>query len=50
MQQERDYSIPNSARKIIGEKKAFALELLDGILNKSFGIRLFEPQIKMKET
>ena len=50
MQQERDYSIPASARKVVVEKKSFALELLDGILDKSLGIRLFEPQIKMKET
>lgn len=41
--QMTEYSIPPSARKVIGEKKAFALELLDEILNKSLGIRLFEP-------
>lgn len=41
--QVTEYSIPPSARKVIGEKKAFAMELLDEILKKSLGVRLFEP-------
>lgn len=42
--------MPPNTRKVIGDKKAIALELLDEIFNKSLGIRLIEAQISMKET
>ena len=46
----REYSIPTAARKVIGEPKAMALELLDEILSTKLGLHLFEPQISLKET
>jgi len=46
----RDYNIPPSARKVIGESKSMALELIDELLQKSLGMRLMEPQIVMQET
>ena len=42
--------MPAAARKVIGDKKAMALELLDEIFSKSLGIRLIEAQISVKET
>ena len=50
MHQVREYGIPAGARKVIGEPKAMALELLDEILSSQLGVRLFEPQITLKET
>ena len=43
LHQERDYSIPESARKVLGSTKSMALELLDEIAVKSLGLRLLEP-------
>ena len=43
MHQVREYGIPAAARKVIGEPKAMALELLDEILSKQLGMHLFEP-------
>ena len=39
----REYGIPAAAKKVIGEPKAIALELLDEILSKQLGMHLFEP-------
>ena len=50
MEQVKEYSIPPSTRKTIGEAKAMALEILDELLAKNLNLRLFEPQISMKET
>ena len=50
MEQVTEYGIPPSARKTIGDSKAIALEILDDLMAKCVGIRLFEPQISMKET
>ena len=45
----KEYGIPASARKTLGESKAMALEILDEVLANSIGLRLFEPQIKIQE-
>ena len=50
MEQVKEYGIPASARKTIGEAKSIALEILDELLAKNLQMRLFEPQISMKET
>ena len=50
MEQVKEYSIPPSARKVMGEAKSIALEIIDELLAKNLQMRLFEPQISMKET
>ena len=50
MEQVKEYGIPPSARKTLGNSKIIALEVLDEILSKSVGLRLFEPRISLKET
>lgn len=43
IEQVKSYKVPDSARKMLGQPKTMALELLDEILNNSLGVRLFEP-------
>ena len=43
MEQVKEYGIPPSARKTIGEAKSIALEILDELLAKNLQMRLFEP-------
>lgn len=41
LQQVKTYGVPDSARKVFGASKTMAIEILDEILVKSIGIRLF---------
>jgi hypothetical protein len=47
--QKVTYEIPDNIKALLGESKLFAMELLDGILDKTFNMRLYEARVETCE-
>lgn len=41
--------MPENIKTLLGENKLFAIELLDEILDKTFGMRLYEARVETYE-
>ena len=47
--QRVSYEIPDNIKALLGDSKLFAMELLDGILEKTFNMRLYEARVETCE-
>jgi hypothetical protein len=47
--QKVSYELPDSIKALLGDSKLFAMELLDGILEKTFNMRLYEARVETYE-